>query len=237
MKKCMWITLVILLPFLMIQAGQAASTNIWINGDPIFQYYVALPREILKGIAAILPVWLLFLLGLARSFFGENRFPFAEKIPVRVTKMILVAAAILLIGITAAGAVYSEYTEESHAQHRMENIVEGWQTVFAWVLFYGILLYTEQWCIQRNYSRQNIRKKQAWITVTIFLAYLIVFFLGGVELWYIPLNYVDSPNSLEDYTLWWFSLYLAVFILPLRFFSARKTILLFNNERWLMLST
>ncbi len=237
-KKCMWIMLVILMSFLMFQAGQAASKNIWINGDPTFQSYIALSWEILKGIAAIIPVWLLSLLGLARSFFGENWFPFAEKIPVHITKVILVTGVILLIGITAAGAVYSEFTEDFHAQYRMEHIVEGWQNVFAWVLFYGSLLYAEQWCIQRNCSRQNIRKKQAWITVTFLLTCLIVASLRGMDLWYIPLDYVDSPNRLEDYLLWWYSLYMAVFFLPPWFFSARKTVRLFkNNTQWLTLST
>ncbi len=230
--------LVILMSFLMFQAGHAASKNIWINGDPTFQYNVALSWEILKAIAAIIPVWLLSLLGLARSFFGENWLPFAEKIPVHITKVILVTGVILLIGVTAAGAVYSEFTEDFHARNRMEHIVEGWQTVFAWVLFYGILLYTEQWCIQRNSSRQSIRKKQAWITVTFLLTCLIVSFLGGVDLWYIPLDHVDSPNRLEDYLLWWYSLYMAVFFLPPWFFSARKTVRLFkNNTQCLTLST
>lgn len=226
MKKYLWAVLVVLISVLMIGKGQAAL------------YDAALPWEILKGIAAILPVWLLSLLGLARSFFGENWFPFAEKIPVRITKVILAAAAILLIGVTAAGAVYSVCTENSHSmQYWVENIVEGWQTVFAWVLFYGILLYTEQWCIQRNCSRRNIRKKQAWITVTFLLTCLIVVFLRCMDLWYIPLDYVDSPNRLEDYLLWWCSVYMAVFFLPLWFFSARKTIRLFKNEQWLILST
>lgn len=108
--------------------------------------------------------------------------------------------------------------------------------MLAWILFYGILLYIEQWCIQRNCSRQNIRKKQAWVTVTVFLTLMISFFLGAVDLWYIPLSHVDDPNALEDYLLWWFSLYNAVFILPLWFFSARKTIRLFKNEQWLTLS-
>lgn len=238
MKKCMWIMLVILMSFLMIQAGQAASKNIWVNGAPTFQYYAALSWEILKGIAGIFPAWLLSILGLARSCFGENWLPFAEKIPVRVTKMILAAAMILLIGVTATGVVYPECTGDSHAmQYRMEHIVEGLQNILAWVLFYGILLYTEQWCIQRNCSRQNIRKKQVWITVTAFLTYLIVFFLGGVDLWYIPLDYVDSLNRLEDYLLWWFSLYMAVFFLPPWFFAARKTVRLFKNEQWLIIST
>ena len=112
MKKCLWAMLVVLLSFLMIQTGQAVSENIWIDGDPTFQYYVALFWEILKGIAAILPVWLLALLGLARSCFGENWFPFAEKIPVCVTKVILAAAAILVLGVSVAGVLYSVYDGE-----------------------------------------------------------------------------------------------------------------------------
>ena len=74
--------------------------------------------------------------------------------------------------------------------------------------------------------------------MTIFLSYLIVTFLGCVDLWYIPLSRVDSPNNLEDYHLWWFSLYSAVFFLPLWFFSARKTVRLFmDNTQWLTLTT
>lgn len=239
MSKCIWVMLVVLMSFLMIQAGQAASKNIWIEGDPTFHYYVSLFLEILKGIAAILPVWLLTLLGLARSCFGENWFPFAQKIPIRVTKLILVAAAILLIGVSVAEKIYLEYTTVPFwTRDTVEESFREWQGVFAWTLFYGILLYMEQWCIRRNDSRQMIRKKQLWVVVTIFLAYLIVVFIGGVDLWYTPLERVGDLNSLEDYELWWFSLYSAVFVLPLWFFSARKMIRLFkNNEQWLTLST
>lgn len=238
MKKGLWVILVILVSFLMIQGGQASAENIRIEGEPTFHYYIGLSWEILKEIAVILPVWLLSLLGLARSFFGENWFPFAEKIPVRVTKVVLVAATVLLVGVAVAGAVYSAQNEDSYAvQYMMENRFEGWQNVFAWTLFYGILLYVEQWCIHRNCSRQNIRKKQIWVTVTIFLTLLILLELDCVDLWYIPLNRVDDLNDLEDYYLWWFSLYSAVFILPLWFFTARKTVRLFkNNEQWLTLS-
>jgi hypothetical protein len=49
---------------------------------------------------------------------------------------------------------------------------------------------------------------------------------------------VDSPNNLEDYYLWWFSLYTAVFFLPFWFFSARKTVRAFkDNPQWLTLTT
>ena len=230
MKKCLWVLLVILMTCLIIQTGRDASDNIWIEGEPTLRFYIALSWEILQGVAAILPVWLLSLLGLARSFFGENWFPFAQKIPIRVTKMIL-AAVILLIGVSVAEKVYLEYTTVKESFGQL-------QSAFVWTLFYGMLLYIEQWCICRNESRKMIRKKQLWVTVTIVLTYLIVALLDGVNLWYTPLSRVDSPNNLEDYYLWWFSLYTAVFFLPFWFFSARKTVRAFkDNPQWLTLTT
>lgn len=238
MKKFVWIVLVLLLSFLMILAGQDASNNIWIEGEPTFRYSIAMLWEILKGIAVFVPVWLLSLLGLARSFLGENWFPFAEKIPIRVTKGILSAAVILLIGIFAAEKAYSEYTTVPFwVRDRVEESFGEWQIVFVWILFYGMLLYIEQWCLRRNDSLLMIRRKQLWVTVTVFLSYLTVTCFGGVELWYIPLSHVDCPNNLEDYCLWWFSLYLAVFFVPLMLFAARKTARLFkNNAQWMTLS-
>ena len=90
--------------------------------------------------------------------------------------------------------------------------------------------------IQKNCPRKDIWKKQLWFTVTLFLTLMILFFLGAVKLWYIPLSHVDSPNTLEDFDLWLFSLYFGVLFLPLLFLSARKTIRLFQHERWLSLS-
>ena len=239
LKKCLWIMLVFLLSFLMIQAGRDASKNIWIEGEPTIHYYVALLWEILQGIAVIVPVWLLSILGLARSFFGENWFPFAQKIPIRVTKWILATAIILLIGVFVAEKVYLEYTTVPFwVRDTVKESFGQWQSAFVWTLFYGMLLYIEQWCIRRNERRKMIRKKQLWVTVTIVLTYLIVVFLDGVNLWYIPLSHVDCPNDLEDYYLWWFSLYTAVFFLPFWFFSARKTVRLFkSNPQWLTLTT
>lgn len=238
MNKCMWIMLVILMSFLMIQAGQVASENIWIEGDPTFHYYIALFWEILTGIAVLMPVWLLTLLGLVRSFLGENWFPFAEKIPVWVTKIVLAAATILLVGVLVAEKIYLEYTADPFwLQDTVEERFYGWQIVFTWVLFYGMLLYIEQWCIRRNDSRKSIRKKQVWVTVTLFMTQMVLSSLGGVDLWYIPLEWVGDMNSLEDYNLWWFSLYMAVFFLPLWFFAVRKTVRLFmNNTKWLALT-
>ena len=239
LKKCLWIMLVIFLSFLMIQAGRDASENIWIEGEPTLHYYVALLWEILKGIAVIVPVWLISLLGLVRSFQGDNWFPFAEKIPIRATKIILAAAGVLLIGAFVAEKVYSEYsTVPFWVRDTVEESFREWQSVFVWTLFYGMLLYIEQRCIYRNDSRSIIRRKQLWVTVTIFLTYLVVSCLGGVDLWYIPLSHVDCPNDLEDYYLWWFSLYLALLFVPLLFFATRKTVRLFkNNAQWLTLST
>lgn len=239
MKKGLWGLLVILMTYLMIQAGRDALDNIWIEGEPTLRFYIALSWEILQGIAAILPVWLLSILGLVRSFFGENWFPFAQKIPIRVTKMILAAAVILLIGVSVAQKVYSKYTTVPFwVRDTVKESFGQWQSAFVWTLFYGMLLYIEQRCIRRNENRQIIRKKQLWVTVTIVLTYLIVVFLDGVNLWYIPLSHVDCPNDLEDYYLWWFSLYTAVFFLPFWFFSARKTVRLFkSNPQWLTLTT
>jgi len=238
-KKCLWVMLAVVLTFLMIRKGQAAADNIWIDGEPTFYYYAALSLEVLRETAIILPAWLLSLLGLARAFFGENWLPFAEKIPVSVTKTVLVAATVLLIGVSVAGAVYSEYTEDPYAvRYRIENRLDGWQTMLAWIWYYGILLYIEQWCIRKGCSRQSIRKKQVWTTVTLVLSFLIVTFLDGAELWYIPLRHVDSPNTLEDYYLWWFSLYIAACFLPILFFAARKTVRLFRYDaQWLTLTT
>ena len=197
LKKCIWGLLVLLITYLMIQAGYNASGHIWINGEPTFRYYVALYLEILSGIAAFVPVWLLALLGLARCCLGENWFPFEEKIPIRLTKIVLVTGAILFIGVSIASAVYSEHTEDAYRiRYAMEERFDGWQTVCAWTLFYSILLYIKQWCIQRNCGRKNTIQKQAWTMTTIFLAYLSITSLGGVDLWYIPLSYVDCPDQL-----------------------------------------
>lgn len=80
---------------------------------------------------------------------------------------------------------------------------------------------------------KHLVKKCIWITLTVFLTLMILLSLGAVRLWYIPLSHVDSPNTLEDFNLWVFSLYFGVLILPLWFLSARKTIRLFKHEQWL----
>lgn len=239
MRKCVWIMLAALMSLVVFQAGYDASGNIRIDGEPTFRYSMALLWEILTGIAVFVPVWLLTLLGLARCFLGENWFPFAEKIPVRITKKLLAASAILMVCVLAAERIYFEYAEYPvWDRYTIEGRFDGWQSLFAWILFYSMLLYIEQWSIRRKDSRQSIRKRQAWVTVTLLVTQLIVLLLGCVDLWYIPLSYVDSPNRLEDYYLWWFSLYSAVSVLPLWFFSARKTIRLFkNNKHWLTLSS
>lgn len=234
----MWIVLVMLLSLLMIQAGRDASDNIWIEGKPTFRYYVALSWEILKGVAAVLPVWLLSLLGLARSFLGETWLPIAQKIPVRVTKIVAAVSATLMVGVTVVSAVCTECFEAPYRiQNAMKTNLEGWQTAFAWILFYSIVLYVEQRCILRKYSKLHTRKVQAWVTAASVLTLIIALELSCVALWYIPLGHVDSPNTLEDYYLWWSALYSAVFILPLWFFCVRKAVRLFRNEeQWLALS-
>ena len=238
-KKLLWILLVVLVSVLMVWRFQITSEKVRIYQEPDYDYYISLFWEVLKELAVLLPVWLLSLLGLVRSFVGENWFPFAEKIPIRMTKVIVATSGFLLICTTIAGAIYVESTGDTYIiQYIMENRFEAWRTTLAWILFYSTLLYIEQWGIQRNCSRKDIRKKQIWTTVTIALTWMILLEISCVDLWYTPLSYVSSPNTSEDYYLWWFALYSAVFLLPLWFFAARKTIRLFkNNMQWLVLSS
>ena len=239
MKKAKWIILVILMTFAVVLAGSAAAEDFWIGEEPGFREYVALCWEILKETAVFVPVWLLSLLGLARSFLGENWFPFAEKIPVRVTKCLLTAAAVLLVGALIGEKIYITYIVDSFwAQTVAEERFADWQSVFVWVLFYGMLLYTEQWCIRRKDSLQIIRKKQLWIVITLLMTWLVLICVGGIKLWYVPRARVGDLNTLEDYDLWWFSLLMMLFFLPLWFLSFRKTVRLFRGDsRWLTLST
>lgn len=238
LKKLLWVLLVVMVSGLMVWRFHIASESVRIYQEPDFDYYFSLFGEILKEAAVLLPIWLLCLLGLARSFLGESWFLFAEKIPMRATKLILVVTVPLLISVAVAGALYSEYTNDSYAiQYMLENRFEAWKSTLAWILFYGILLYIEQYGIRRNCGHKIIRKQQTWVAVSIALIWMILFEFSCVDLWYIPLNYVGSPNTLEDYYLWWFSLYSAVFLLPFLFFSVRKVTRLFkNDDQWLTLS-
>lgn len=238
LKKLLWVLLVVMVSGLMVWRFHIASEIVRIYQEPDFDYYVSLFWEILKELAILLPVWLLCLFGLARSFLGESWFSFSEKIPIRVTKLILSVTAPLLIGVAVSGSLYSEYTNDPYAiQYMLENRFEAWKSTLAWILFYGILLYIEQCGIRQNCSRKIVHKQQTWVAMTIVLIWMILFELSCVDLWYIPLNYVGSPNTLEDYYLWWFSLYSAVFLLPFLFFSVRKVTRLFkNDDQWLTLS-
>ena len=239
MKKCIWFALVILMSWVLILEGKAIVDMILDYPDLTVGDYDLLDWTLQKLIVFHLPIWFLVLLGLIRSFLGGNWFPFAERIPVSVTKTVMAAAAILWVGLAVFSAVYLRQIQKSYDLYfRMESVFSRWRTVFPVILYYSVLLYIEQWSIQRNCSRQDTRKIQVWITVTLFLTCLIAVFVGGVGLGYIPLGYVDSLNRLEDYYLWWFYLYLAVFLLPLWFFSARKTVrLLRGDAQWLTLST
>lgn len=188
-------------------------------------------------IAVIVPVWLLSLLGLARAFFGENWFPFAEKIPFSVTRIVFWATAVLLVGATVAGSVYTaNATGSLDIRYQTEETLRSLRTLLAWVLYYTGLMYMEQWCLRRNCSRKSIRQRQLWGTITVVLTRLIWVSFSCADMWYIPQNLVDSPNRLEDYFLWWFSLCSAAFYIPLWFLAARKTIRLFRNGQWLRLS-
>ena len=90
---------------------------------------------------------------------------------------------------------------------------------------------------KENVNQQNGWKKWVWAAVTACLTLIIMLLAECVTMWYLPLSYVNSPNTLEDYYLWWFSLCMAAFFLPPWFFSARHTIRLFlNNQKWLAIS-
>lgn len=237
MKRCIWFALVILMSCLLILEGKAVVDTILAHPDLTIRDYDHLDWSIQKMVVFYFPIWCLAFLGLLRSFLGENWFPFAERIPMSVTKAVMAVAAILWVSVAVFGWVYLEQIKKSYdLSSRMESLFSRWRTVFPVILYYSVLLYIEQWSIQKNCSRQNIRKKQLWFTVTVFLTLMILLFLGGVKLWYIPLSHVDSPNTLEDFDLWLFSLYFGVLFLPLWFLSARKTIRLFKHERWLSLS-
>lgn len=238
-KKYIWFLPVILTTLWLIGKAQTAAADIRIVRSQDFTYYRIFSWLVFKEIAVILPVWLLSLLGLARAFLGENWFPFAQKIPISVTRIVFVATAILLVGVTVAGSVYTANSTDSlNIRYRMEETFQSWKTLLAWVLYYTGLLYMEQWCFRRNYSRKSIRQRQFWGTITVALTWLICGFISSADMWYIPLNHVDSANRLEDYFLWWYGLYLIAFFIPLWFFSARKVIRLFREDpHWLTLST
>ena len=238
LKRCIWIALVILMSCLLILKGKAVVDAILVPSELTVRDYDHLDWSLQKLVLFHLPIWCLALLGLLRSFLGENWFPFAERIPISVTKAVMAAAAILWAGLAVFSVVYLEHTKKSYDLYfQMESLFSRWRTVFPFILYYAALLYMEQRCIQKNCSRQSIRKKQLWFTVTLFLTFMVLFCLGGVKLWYIPLSHVDNPNTLEDFDLWLFSLYFGVLFLLPWFLSARKTVRLFRHEKWLSLSS
>lgn len=237
-NRCLWLALVLLMSGVLILEGIAVVDAILVPSELTVRDYDHLDWSLQKLVLFHLPIWCLALLGLLRSFLGENWFPFAERIPISVTKAVMAAAAILWAGLAVFSAVYLKQIQKSYDLYdRMESVFSRWRTVFPVVLYYSALLYIEQWCIQKKCSRQNIRKKQLWFTVTLFLTFMILFCLGGVKLWYIPLSHVDSLNTLEDFDLWLFSLYFGVLFLLPWFLSARKTVRLFRHEKWLSLSS
>lgn len=237
-KRCIWLTLVILMSWVLVLEGKAVVDTILAHPDLTVWDYDHLDWALQKMTVFYLPIWCLALLGLLRSFLGENWFPIAERIPMSVTKAVMAASAILWAGVAVFSAIYLQQIQKSYdLYYRMESVLSRWRTVFLVVLYYAALLYMEQRCIQKKCTRQSIRKKQLWFTLTLLLTFMILFCLGGVKLWYIPLSHVNSPNTLEDFDLWLFSLYFGVLFLLPWFLSARKTVRLFRHEKWLSLSS
>ena len=195
-NRCLWLALVLLMSGVLILEGIAVVDAILVHPDITARDYDRLDWALQKMIVFYLPIWCLALLGLLRSFLGENWFPFAQRIPMSVTKAVMVVAAALWIGFAVFSAVYLKQIQKSYdLYYRMESVFSRWRTVFPVVLYYSALLYIEQWCIQKKCSRQNIRKKQLWFTVTLFLTFMVLFCLGGVKLWYIPLSHVGVTVS------------------------------------------
>lgn len=80
-------------------------------------------------------------------------------------------------------------------------------------------------------------KKSLWCLLTLGMSGLMVWgFLRGVQMWYIPLHLVDSPNAGEDYMLWNLCLLCTAFLLPFWFLAIRKTVRLFRGDHWLPVS-
>ena len=159
-KRCIWLTLVILMSGVLILEGIAVVDTILAHPDLTVRDYDHLDWALQKMTVFYLPIWCLALLGLLRSFLGENWFPFAQRIPMSVTKAVMVVAAALWIGFTVFSAVYWKQIQKCYdLYYRMESVFSRWRTVFPVVLYYSALLYIEQWCIQKKCSRQNIRKK------------------------------------------------------------------------------
>lgn len=237
-KRCLWLALVVLMSWVLILEGKAVVDAILAHPDLTVRDDNHLGWSLQKLVLFHLPIWCLALLGLLRSFLGENWFPIAERIPIPVTKAVMAVSAMIWVGLAVFSAVYLKQIQKSYdLYYRMESVFSRWRTVFLVVLYYAALLYMEQRCIQKKCTRQSIRKKQRWFTVTLFLTFVVLLCLGGVKLWYIPLSHVDSPNTLEDFDLWLFSLYFGVLFLLPWFLSARKTVRLFRHEKWLSLSS
>lgn len=97
-------------------------------------------------------------------------------------------------------------------------------------------LWSLQLLARQHWGRNKLWKTRIWITVTVGLLNVILLQLSFIDIWYVPLRYVDSPNRLEDYFLWWSCLFNALFLAPLCFLAARKTVRLHKGKQWLSLS-
>lgn len=240
LNKCLWTILTIAVSLIFFQECAAAWEQRPIHQGPSFTYFASMvPMWMPEMKQAVLfcSFWLLTLLGFVRSFLGQNWFPITEKISLRTTKRIIWITCVLLLGTVVAGAAYAEHSQAHRViQDMAESILDGVHYLLALVLFYSVQILGEQLCQQKKCSRRDIWKMRIWITVTALLLYLICVNISCVDMWYIPLEFVDCLNELEDYYLWWFCFFNAVFCAPLCFFSARKAIRIYKGPQWLVLS-
>ena len=136
-NRCLWRALVLLMSGVMILEGIAVVDAILVHPDITARDYDRLDWAFQKMIVFYLPIWCLALLGLLRSFLGENWFPFAQRIPMSVTKAVMVVAAALWIAFAVFSAVYLKQIQKSYDLYdRMESVFSSWRTVFPVVLYW-----------------------------------------------------------------------------------------------------
>ena len=81
----------------LILEGKAVADTIIAHPDLTIRDYDRLDWSIQKMVVFYFPIWCLAFLGLLRSILGENCFPFAERIPISVTKAVMAASAMFSV--------------------------------------------------------------------------------------------------------------------------------------------
>lgn len=240
LKKSLWSIVALAITALLVQSCYVAWPRLPDPADFSPVFYGDLVSDWVatwSTVVFLLPLWLLSLLELGKAFLGEDRFHIAEKIPLRFTKVSILVILIMLIVWSTVGAAYlNQLNLDLGTKLIVESGFLFMQEVLAVALFYSVQLLGQQYCIRKGCSRRDIWKMRFWITITALLVWFELLLLEGMDMWYAPLHYVDNLNTLEDYYLWQFCLFLVVFFLPFCFFAARKAIRICKGPRWLSLS-